>query len=199
MDSTKWEIAQAAARRVVDDGMAWGAAKRHAAEDLGLSPRTALPDNDMLLEAVKEHISIFCAEEQAQALLALRQLACTWMQRMTEFRPHITGAVWLGVATHWSDIHLDLYCDDTKMPAIALLNHGQAFDTSQTTDSKGHDLEQLVVLERLPGWHTGVAVIMTVRDADDLRGAIRADPHSGVAPRGDLAALQRILESEHHG
>jgi hypothetical protein len=199
MDGIKWEIAQAAAQRVVDDGMPWAAAKRHAAEDLGFSQRTAMPDNDTLIAAIKEHIAIYCAHEQAQALQALRELACVWMGRMAAFRPHLSGSVWLGIATHWSDIYLDLYCDDTKMPAIALLNQGQVFDTSQTTDSKGHELEQLVVLDRIPGWSTGVAVIMTVRDADDLRGAIRPDHKTGVAPRGDWAALQRLMKETQHG
>ena len=197
MDSIKWEIAQAAARRIVDDGMAWGPAKRHAAEDLGLSQRTTLPDNDIVLDAVKEHIAIYCAQEQAQALHQLRELALVWMDRMAEFRPYVTGAVWLGVATHWSDIHLDLYCDDPKMAEIELLNKGQAFDTSETLDAKGYPMPQLVVLERIPEWNTGVAVVMTLHDADDLRGALKRDK-TGIAARGDRQALQNLMENSVH-
>lgn len=196
MDIQKWEIAQAAAAKIVDDGMSWASAKRHAAEDLGFSARTALPDNTMVLQAVREHITLYCAAEQAEALRDLRAVAAKWMQRMAAYRPHITGAVWLGVATHWSDIHLDLYCDDPKMPEVDLLNQGISFDTGESTGAKGEPLAQLIVLERPTGWTSGVAVIMTLRDADDLRGALKADKH-GQAPRGDLEDLLILMnESE---
>lgn len=196
MDIQKWEIAQAAAAKIVDDGMSWASAKRHAAEDLGFSARTALPDNAVVLQAVREHIALYCPTEQAEALRDLRAVAARWMRRMAAYRPHLTGAVWLGVATHWSDIHLDLYCDDPKMPEIDLLNQGIAFDTGESTGAKGEPLAQLIVLERPTGWTSGVAVIMTLRDADDVRGALKADKH-GQAPRGDLEDLLILMnESE---
>jgi exodeoxyribonuclease-3 len=37
-----------------------------------------------------------------------------WMARLADFRPHLSGAVWRGTATRLSDVHLDLYCDDSK-------------------------------------------------------------------------------------
>ena len=197
MDSIKWEIAQAAASKIVEDGMAWAAAKRHATEDLGLPTRTALPDNSLVLQAVREHIAIFGGEEQARALHDLRALAAQWMRRMAAYRPHVTGAVWLGIATRWSDVHLDLYCDDAKVPEIDLLNQGMNFDTGEGTGVRGEPVPQLIVLERLSGWDTSVAVIMTLYNADDLRGALKADK-TGQAPRGDLNALEKLInESEH--
>ena len=42
------EIAQTAARLVVEDGLDWGSAKRRALRELGLPARTALPDNEVL-------------------------------------------------------------------------------------------------------------------------------------------------------
>lgn len=190
MDS-KWEIAQLAAQHIVDEGMPWGAAKRHAAESLGLSRRTDLPDNDVILKAVREHIALFGGEAQIQIQRDLMAVAFTWMERMANYRPHITGAVWLGIATQWSDIHLDLYCDDPKMPEIDLINKGIAFDTSQATGAKGQDISQLVVLERPPGWQHGVAIVMTLHDADDIRGALKPQK-DGHAPRGDATALRRL-------
>ena len=58
------EIAAAAARCVVEDGMDYGAAKRQAVRDLGLGPRTPLPSNDQLEAAVREYIQIFAADTQ---------------------------------------------------------------------------------------------------------------------------------------
>ena len=47
-------------------------------------------------DAVFEYIELFCADTQPAELRALRELALVWMERMAEFRPHLTGAVWLG-------------------------------------------------------------------------------------------------------
>ncbi len=193
MDS-KWEIAQMAAQHIVDEGMAWGAAKRHAAESLGLSRRTDLPDNDTTLRAVREHIALFGGDSQAKIQRELMTMALVWMDRMSQYRPHVTGAVWLGIGTQWSDIHLDLYCDDPKMPEIDLLNNGVTFDTGQTTNAKGLDISQLIVLERPAGWQHGVAIIMSLHDADEIRGAIKT--RDGQSPRGDAAALRQLLGRE---
>ena len=93
MDTLQAEIAAAAARLVVEEGLEYGPAKRRAARQLGLPARTALPDNDALEDAVREYIDIFCAETQPVELAALRRLALTWMERLAQFRPHLGGAV----------------------------------------------------------------------------------------------------------
>ena len=48
METLMHEIAAVAAQLVVDDGLDYGAAKRRAVKQLGVPPRTALPDNDLL-------------------------------------------------------------------------------------------------------------------------------------------------------
>ena len=93
------EIAATAARLVVEEGLEYGPAKARALKVLGLPPRTALPSNDELEDQVREYLDIFCAETQPAELQALRELAAVWMERLAEFRPHLTGAVWRGTAT----------------------------------------------------------------------------------------------------
>src|SRR6187402_945708 len=67
------EIAAAAARMVVEDGMEYGPAKRRAAKQLGLHPRdTEMPDNDQLEDEVRAYLALFCAESQPRELAALR-------------------------------------------------------------------------------------------------------------------------------
>ena len=190
---TKWEIAQSAAQHIVEDGMPWGLAKQQAAESLGLSKRVDLPDNDLVLEAVREHIALFVSDTQPRQQQQLTELALTWMERMHAHRPHITGAIWLGIATQWSDIHLDLYCDDSKMPEIELLNRNVSFDTAQTEGPRGEPIPQIVISEQIPGWSHSVSIVLTLRQTDDLRGAIKAN-RSGQAPRGDAEALKRRLK-----
>ncbi|MEK9896517.1 MAG: hypothetical protein VW518_08855, partial [Burkholderiaceae bacterium] len=66
MQTRELAIAAAAARRMVDDGMEAGRAKRQALHDLNLPARTPLPNHDVLLRAVREHIEIIIPEAQAQ-------------------------------------------------------------------------------------------------------------------------------------
>ena len=186
------EIAAAAARLIVDEGMDWGPAKQRAARDLGL-PRAALPGNDEVEAAVREHIAIFHADTQPAELRALRELAAQWMARLAEFRPHLTGAVWRGTATRLSNVHLQLYCDDSKAAEIALLNRGLSFDVAETTAGKGRAVDMLILDAPCPALGERVTLCLTILDFDDLRGALKPDAR-GLTERGDLAALRNLLD-----
>ncbi|MBV8034629.1 hypothetical protein [Roseateles sp.] len=188
------EIAAAAARLIVDEGMDWGPAKQRAARDLGV-PRAALPGNDEVEDAVREHIAIFHADTQPAELRALRELAAQWMARLAEFRPHLAGAVWRGTATRLSNVHLQLFCDDGKAAEIALLNRGLNFDVAETTAGRGRPVDMLVLDVPCPALGERVTLCLTILDFDDLRGALKADAR-GRTERGDLPALQKLLDEE---
>jgi hypothetical protein len=190
------EIAASAARLIVEEGMEYGPAKRRAQRDLGLDGRrdVALPDNDQLEDAVREHIDLFHADTQPAELAALRVVARRWMRRLAEFRPHLTGAVWRGTATRWSAVHLQLYGDDPKSVEIALLNAGVDYDVGSQPGPRGRDIDVLSVADRSAELGDWVTVHLSVLDHDDLRGALRPDAR-GRAPRGDLAALERLIAS----
>lgn len=187
------EIAAAAARLIVDEGMDWGPAKQRAARDLGV-PRAALPGNDAVEDAVREHIAIFHADTQPAELRALRELAAVWMARLADFRPHLTGAVWRGTATRLSNVHLQLYCDDSKAAEIALLDRGVDFDVAETTANR-RQVDMLILDAPCPALNERVTLCLTVLDFDDLRGALKPDAR-GLTERGDLAALQKLLEED---
>lgn len=187
------EIAAMAARLIVDEGMDWGPAKQRAARDLG-APRAALPGNDEVEDAVREHIAIFHADTQPAELRALRELAAQWMDRLAEFRPHLTGAVWRGTATRLSNIHLQLYCDDSKAAEIALLDRGVNFDVAETTAGRGRQVDMLILDAPCPALGERVTLCLTILDFDDLRGALKPDSR-GTTERGDLPALQNLLEA----
>ena len=187
------EIAAIAARLIVDEGMDWGAAKQRAARDLG-APRAALPGNDEVEAAVREHIAIFHADTQPAELRALRELSAQWMAWLAEFRPHLTGAVWRGTATRLSNVHLQLYCDDSKAAEIALLDRGVNFDVAETKGGKGRPVDMLILDVPCPALGERVTLCLTILDFDDLRGALKPDSR-GTTERGDLAALQQLLEA----
>jgi len=188
----KSEIAATAAALVVEEGLEYGPAKRRALKQLGLPARTALPDNDELEDAVREYIAVFCADTQPAELAALRALALVWMQRLAAFRPHLAGAVWHGTATRLSDIYIQLFCDDPKSAEIALIEHNVDYTPRTVTGFNGASVEALSLSSVCKALQENIGVHLLVHDHDDLRGALRPDA-KGRTPRGDLAAVQKLL------
>jgi hypothetical protein len=195
MKTLMHEIAAAAARLVVEEGLDYGAAKRRAGQQLGAPGRALLPDNDRVEEAVREYIAIFHADTQPLELAALRRLALAWMERLAPFRPHLTGAVWNGTATRRSDIYLQLFCDDSKSAEIALIDDRVEYQARTVTGFNGAPVEALRLSCPCPELGEAVGVHLMIHDHDDLRGALKARP-DGRVPRGDHAALARRMAKE---
>ena len=195
MTDLQAEIAATAARMVVEEGLEYGPAKRRALKTLGLRERTALPDNDLVEHAVREYISVFCADTQPRELRALRELALTWMQRLQEFRPHLSGAVWHGTATKLSDIYLQLFCDDPKSTELALIDKGVHYEVREVNGLRGEPVPALSLRSRCTELGEMVGVHLLIHDHHQLRGALKTDAQ-GRSPRGSLTALERILETD---
>ncbi len=194
MHNLNSEIAATAAALVVEEGLEYGPAKRRAVKQMALPARTALPDNDLLDEAVREYIAIFCADTQPAELAALRELALVWMQRMADFRPYLAGAVWHGTATRLSDIFIQLFCDDSKSAEITLIEHQVDYEPRTITGFNGSSIEALSLSSLCKPLGETVGVHLMVYDHDDLRGALRPDA-GGRKPRGDIAAVQKLLQA----
>ncbi|QHE87788.1 hypothetical protein [Hydrogenophaga sp. BPS33] len=194
-DDIPHQIAAVAARLVVDEGLEYAAAKRRAVKQLGLPARTALPDNMLLDAAVREDIAVFCPDTQAAELQTLRELALVWMDRLQAFRPHLGGAVWHGMATRHSDIYLQLFCDDPKAPEWALLDHRVEYHPGTVNGWRGEPVQALTLRVRCEALGQWVLVHLMVHDLDDLRGALKPDAQ-GRKPRGDAAALRRLMAGE---
>jgi len=185
------EIAANAARLVVEEGLEYGPAKRRAARDLGVE-RAALPGNDEVEDEVRAYLELFHADSQPLELAALRTIAATWMERLEAFRPHLVGAVWRGTATRLSDIHIDLYCDDSKAAELALLDQRVDYEVSSLELPRGRTVDVLNLFVPGPEPARRVRIALTVLDYDDLRGALRPDGR-GRSQRGDLAGLRSLL------
>ena len=142
-----------------------------------------------------EDITLFCADTQPAELAALRQLALRWMERLVVFRPHLGSAVWRGTATRRSDIHIDLFCDDSKSAEIALIDRGLDFDVAETTAGRGRQVDMLILDAPCPALDERVTLCLTILDFDDLRGALKPDAR-GLTERGDLGALRKLLDEE---
>lgn len=196
MQDIQLDIAATAARMVVEEGLEYGPAKRRAAKQLGLPNRTPLPDNDMLEAEVRDYIELFCSDTQPAQLHALRELALVWMERLVVYRPHLGGAVWHGTATRLSDIHLQLFCDDSKSAEIALIDHNVQYATGSVTGLHGETVDALSLHSFCPGLNEMVGVHLMIYDYDDMRGALKED-RQGRSPRGNMTAVKKILAA--HG
>lgn len=188
------EIAAAAARLVVEEGMEYGPAKRKAAKALGRhSVRPAeMPANEAVEDEVRAYLQLFCADTQPDELRALRAVAAQWMERLAPLRPHLTGAVWRGTATRLSLVHLQLYCDDSKQAEIFLIDLGVPYDVGSRPGPRGESVDVLSVSSPSRELGEAVTVHLTVLDHDDLRGALKPDAR-GLSSCGDLAALRRLM------
>jgi hypothetical protein len=194
MTDLKDEIAASAAQWVVEEGLEYGPAKRRALKAMGLPPKTALPNNDELEAQVRAYIEIYCADTQPLELMALRKHALMWMSRLTEFRPYLGGAVWHGTATRLSDIYLQLFCDDSKSAEIELINKGVEFEARTVSGLHGDPVEALSIHSFCDELNEEIGVHLLVNDFDDVRGALKLDSR-GRSPRGDLAAVKRLIEA----
>ena len=188
------EIAATAARLVVEEGMEYGPAKRKAARALGKQGVRAvdLPGNDAVEDEVRAYLALFCAETQPAELAALREVAAAWMERLAEFRPHLTGAVWRGTATRLNNVHLQLYCDDSKAAELALIDAGVDYEVASRPGPRGDPVDLLLVASPCPALGEMVTVVLSVLDHDDLRGALKPDAR-GQTERGDLVGLRRRM------
>ena len=197
LDRAQQEVAQTAARMIVEDGLDYASARRKAMQEHGEGGRRLrdAPSNEAIEDEVRAHIAIFCAESQPQELRALREAALRWMLRLATFRPYVGGAVWRGTATRQSIVRLDLYCDDIKAPEIALLNKGVDYETVSEPLGRGEHALTLVLGEHSAALDDWITIHLNILDLDDLRGALKPDAR-GQTWRGDVVALRRMLEED---
>ena len=194
MQNIQLDIAATAARMVVEEGLEYGPAKRQAVKQLGLPNRTALPDNDTVETEVRDYIELFCSDTQPAQLVALRELALVWMERLSDYRPHLGGSVWHGTATRLSDVYLQLFCDDSKSAEIALIDHNVQYAVGSVTGLHGETVDALSLHSFCPGLNEMVGVHLMIYDYDDMRGALKVD-RQGRSPRGNVSALKELLAS----
>ena len=181
-------IAGAAARMIADGGLDFASAKRKAAQEICGShpPRGALPDNDEIESALREHLELF-DDDHATRVAALRQTALALMAELAAFTPLVTGAAWKGIAAEHAPLHLQLFPDNAKEVEYWLLNRKMEFDVDTITHFHGRTEVPVLALY----WHD-TPVMLSLYDPDDLRGALREG--SRGAQRGDRRALLRRLE-----
>ena len=186
--SARAELAAACARLVADGGLDYAQARRRALRELygerGQAPRDAMPSDEEIDEALREHLALF-DDEHAPRLARMRRAALALMDRLAPMTVYATGAVWKGIAAAHVPIHLQVFHDNGKEVAFALLDAGIDVEPAEVTHFAGRGSVEALTFQ----WRDEPFVV-ALYDSHDLRGALR--PRDGRRERGDRAALAAL-------
>ncbi len=132
-------IARAAARIMAEQGVDdFLAAKQKAAAQLGLSRRTALPGNDEIAAALREHLALFGGRPWREALDRHFAAAIEAMEFFGDFAPRLAGPLAEGLAHRHSPVVLHVFSDDPEAPLRLLLDRRIPYQLSERrTGSSG--------------------------------------------------------------
>lgn len=125
-------IAQEAARIMAEDGVQdFYAAKRKAAQQLGVPDTRNMPRNQEIETALQEYQRLFHADKQTSHVRALREAAVQAMRFLDVFRPRLVGSVLSGTAGRHADINLHLFADTPEEVSLFLMDQNIPFQPSQ--------------------------------------------------------------------
>src|SRR5882672_10086121 len=118
-------MAQEAARVMAEHGIQdFRAAKRKAADRLGLGMACALPSNTEVEAALVAYQRLFAADSHGATLRAQRRAALRAMRTLAAFSPRLVGPVLNGTATAHADVQLHLFTDHPEFVALDLVDRG---------------------------------------------------------------------------
>ena len=160
------KAAQMMAEEVISD---YAFAKRKAAKFFGLMDGDALPSNDEINDAIKEHQAIFFDKEHEERLKILRLEALNLMKKLNAFNPRLTGSVSDGTAGRYPTINIQLYVDSMKEVEFFLLNNNIDYETADRkfrTKNPMHDkkITPVLILEGSMG-----PIELLIYHVDDLK------------------------------
>ncbi|MDP9139474.1 MAG: hypothetical protein M3O62_01615 [Pseudomonadota bacterium] len=175
--------------RVID----YRAAKRKAAERLGLPPNFPLPDNATIHAAVIEYQRLFGGEAYALQLQRMRKAALSACRLFAHYSPRVVGATISGAVTSAHRVQIHLFCDSAEMIDIELINRRIAFDQGERNYryANGRDISIPLLCLDIDGQGVDAAVF----GEHELRQA-PINPLDGQRfKRIDAAELEQLLHS----
>jgi hypothetical protein len=189
------EVAAEAARIIATENQSnFHAAKKKAAERIGVSQRTALPSNLEVQDALQYYQRLYGGRDHASNLEKLRLVAIEAMRLLQAFSPRLVGPVLDGTAGKHSRVSLHVFCDGPENLQLYFLEHGIPFGQEQR-QIKWHDgqyrMLPLMVIEQ-----DGVKVELAVFSPIDLRQAPPSPIDGRPQRRASLVEVENLLGSE---
>jgi hypothetical protein len=192
LQRNRLRVAQEAARLMSEHGIRdFHHAKVKAAERLGILDAQALPRNNEIEDALREHQRIFHADSQPQLLQERREAAAEAMRFLERFEPRLVGAVLEGTADAHSAVCLHLFSDTPEAVVLFLQERGVPLtqQTRRLRTSRDEQREYPVLLFAADGLPFDITVLP--RDALKQPPLDRIDEKP--MKRASLAAVEELL------
>jgi hypothetical protein len=192
MKQARREVAAEAARILATEGQHnYHAAKKKAAERIGVSERLALPSNIEVKDALRSYQALYGGSAHQQNIERLRLAAVRSMRFLENFEPRLVGSVLDGTANAHSRIALHVFADAIESLILFLVEHGAAFSQEQRQirwHDGGHRVVPLVVLE-----FDEFEIEMTVFEPVHLRQAPPSPIDGRPQRRANLTEVEYLL------
>jgi len=132
LKQVRLEVATEAARIIATEGQNnFHAAKKKAAERIGVKQRLALPSNLEVQDALQHYQRLYGGEQHACNLEQLRLAALSLMGLLQDFSPRLVGPVLDGTAGKHSSISIHVFCDAPENLILFFLENGIPFAQEQ--------------------------------------------------------------------
>ena len=195
LQQTRLEVAAEAARIIATEGQHnYHAAKKKAAERIGVSERLALPSNVEVKEALRRYQGLYGGVAHQENLERLRRVAVQAMQMLEEFNPRLVGAVLDGTADEHSRVALHVFAESVEAVVLYFLERDIPFSQEQRQirwHSGEHRMIPLVVSEL-----GGRVIELAVFEQVHLRQAPPSPIDGKPQRRAALHEVEYILSEE---
>jgi hypothetical protein len=194
-DNLRRALAQEAARLMSEHGIQdFRAAKRKAAERLGVGVEGALPSNAEVEASLLEYQRLFAADTHSVTLQAQRRAALRAMRSLAVFSPRLVGPVLNGTATAHTDVQLHLFADRPEAVALNLLDHGVGHDVGE--HRLRLDAERYQVFPSVRFDLDDHVIDATVFPVDGIRQSPVSPVDGRPMKRADTAELEALLSAD---
>ena len=192
LQRNRLRVAQEAARLMSEHGIRdFHHAKIKAAERLGILDAQALPRNNEIEQALREHQRIFHADTQPQLLQQRREAAAEAMRFLERFEPRLVGAVLDGTADAHSAACLHVFSESAEAVVLFLQERGVPLtqQTRRLRTTRDEQAEYPVLLFSADG----LPFDITVLPLDSLRQPPLDRIDEKPMRRATLAAVEELL------
>ncbi len=190
---TRQVVAQEAARIIVNQGIRdYRAAKKKAAERLGINARGSLPGNTEIEAALADHLLIFGGDAHEDLLRLMRTAALSAMELLACYSPRLVGPVLVGTADENSAVNLHVFADSPETIAMDIGDMGIRFRPyERRLKSRRGQIEMYAGFEFS---HQNETIQATVFPVDGIRQAPMSPVDGKPMKRLDSDGVQGLLE-----
>lgn len=190
--STREIVALEAARIMFDEHSDdVNMARRKAAQKMGTTQRQALPSNQEIEDAYRQHVTLFGKHEHVDTLRELRQTAVRAMELLAPFKPKLVGPVLDGTAHPHSAIELHLLAPTAEDVGLFLFEHKIPYREGEARLQMGGNQTLAFPMFNFVAQTTPIE--LTVFTLDGIRNTPTKGPDNQVIRRANIASVRALI------